>query len=69
VPAGSFAVIATFGPEGPERCSGLPVVRYSPESLATTLGSGFERVAMETEAHRTPGGQPQQFVGCLFRRI
>ncbi|MEF8793199.1 class I SAM-dependent methyltransferase [Thiohalorhabdus sp.] len=69
VPAGGFAVIATFGPEGPQRCSGLPVVRYSPASLQATLGTGFEQVAVEAEEHRTPGGQPQQFVGCLFRRV
>jgi trans-aconitate methyltransferase len=27
------AIIATFALDGPERCSGLPVARYSPESL------------------------------------
>lgn len=69
LPVGGFAVIATFGPEGPERCSGLPVARYSPESLQATLGTRFEQVAVEAEEHRTPGGQTQQFVGCLFRRV
>lgn len=69
VPPDSFVVIATFAPEGPERCSGLPVVRYSPESLQETLGAGFELVAVQAEEHRTPGGKPQQFTGCLFRRV
>src|SRR5579864_1547466 len=27
------AIIATFAPDGPETCTGLPVARYSPESL------------------------------------
>src|SRR4026209_1470630 len=31
-------IIATFGPQGPERCSGLPVVRYGADALATQLG-------------------------------
>ncbi len=62
------AVIATFGPAGPERCSGLPVVRYSPESLQETLGPGFRLVTTMAEEHRTPRGKPQDFVGCLFAR-
>lgn len=69
VPAGSQVVIATFGPGGPERCSGLPVVRYTPEGLHETLGPGFGLQAVQTETHRTPAGTPQEFVGCLFRRL
>lgn len=69
VPAGSQVVIATFGPDGPERCSGLPVVRYTPEGLHETLGPGFGLQAVQTETHRTPAGTPQEFVGCLFRRL
>lgn len=68
VPAGGFAVVATFGPEGPEQCSGLPVVRYSPEALQETLGPAFELLAVQVETHRTPAGKPQEFVGCLFRK-
>jgi hypothetical protein len=33
VKVGGTAIIATFAPDGPEKCSGLPVMRYSPESL------------------------------------
>ena len=46
VPAGGHAVIATFAPGGPHQCSGLPVVRYSPESLQAALGSGFDLTAV-----------------------
>ncbi|HKJ88548.1 MAG TPA: class I SAM-dependent methyltransferase [Gammaproteobacteria bacterium] len=69
VPAGGFAVVATFAPEGPEQCSGLPVVRYSPESLQATLGPGFELLSVQVEEHHTPAGKPQEFAGCLFRRL
>jgi len=31
-------IVATFALDGPERCSGLPVVRYSPQSLAAEMG-------------------------------
>jgi hypothetical protein len=31
---GSSVIMATFALNGPERCSGLPVQRYSPETLA-----------------------------------
>src|SRR4051794_12496260 len=39
---GGHAIVATFAPDGPERCSGLPVVRYDGRSLAAVLGDAFE---------------------------
>ncbi|MBA2664379.1 MAG: class I SAM-dependent methyltransferase [Bradymonadaceae bacterium] len=66
--SGGHAVIATFAEDGPERCSGLPIVRYSPESLAQTLGKELELVKVRREAHQTPAGRAQSFVYCLFRR-
>ncbi|GAB4336778.1 MAG: class I SAM-dependent methyltransferase [Desulfobulbaceae bacterium] len=63
-----FLVLATFGPDAPARCSGLPVVRYTPESLQNEVGGEFELVRSVEEEHRTPGGTKQQFVYCLFRR-
>jgi trans-aconitate methyltransferase len=63
---GGHAVIATFAPDGPERCSGLPVVRWSAEGLAAELG--LELVAREREAHVTPGGSVQPFTWALLRR-
>lgn len=65
---GGHAVISTFGPEGPTRCSGLDVVRYSPESLLAELGPAFSLVESQDEIHRTPNGADQQFVYCRFRR-
>jgi SAM-dependent methyltransferase len=66
--AGGHAVISTFGPEGPTRCSGLDVVRYSPEELHAELGPAFSLIESQEEVHRTPGGKNQQFVYCRFRR-
>jgi len=42
---GGHIVVATFGPEGPERCSGLEVMRYSADDLHGQFGSPFEKVA------------------------
>lgn len=66
---GGTLVVATFGPEGPERCSGLPVVRRSAEGLAARLGPDFEPVLSELHDHRTPSGNVQQFLYALFRRV
>ncbi len=63
------ALIATFDLDGPVRCSGLDVVRYSPATLAELLGPGFTPVAERREAHVTPGGATQHFQYTLFRRI
>jgi SAM-dependent methyltransferase len=63
------AVIATFAPDGPETCSGLPVVRYDGAGLAAVLGAGFEPVTERREEHVTPGGRVQPFTWTAFRRV
>lgn len=65
---GSVAIIATFAVDGPEKCSGLPVQRYSPESLAARLGSAFAPIEGHGEDHRTPGGTVQRFAWTVLRR-
>lgn len=66
---GRHAIIATFAPDGPERCSGLPVVRYDPETLARVIGPAFELVGHRREAHATPWGGLQSFQFSVLRRI
>lgn len=65
---GGYAIIATFAPDGPERCSGLPVVRYDPVSLGQTLGRAFQLVDTRRHAHATPWGTEQSFQFSVFRR-
>jgi SAM-dependent methyltransferase len=67
VKPGGHVLVATFGPEGPERCSGLDVVRYDPNALHAQFGRDFEKVHSATELHQTPWGQEQQFIYCLCR--
>lgn len=66
---GGYAVVGTFGPEGPEKCSGLPVARYDSHALHARFGELFELVDSRIEVHKTPLGTPQQFVYCFCRRL
>jgi len=66
-PAG-YAVIGGFAPEGPERCSGLPVARRSAEDIAVMLRPDFELLDERRERHLTPGGTEQPFAWALLRR-
>jgi len=66
--AGSAIIMATFALDGPEKCSGLPVQRYSPPLLAERLGSTFKLVDQAAETHKTPGGAEQRFQYSVLRR-
>lgn len=64
---GGHVIVATFAEDGPEQCSGLPVMRYSADELHAEFGDGFKLLAHRKEEHRTPFGRPQQFVYCYCR--
>lgn len=64
---GGHIVVATFGEHGPEKCSGLDVVRYNPESLHAEFGPVFQKVGSFEETHVTPWGAEQAFVYCYCR--
>jgi len=64
---GGYVIVASFGPEGPTRCIGLDVVRYSPEAMHDEFGAGFRLLDSVREDHRTPSGAIQAFVYCLCR--
>lgn len=65
---GGHLVLATFAPDGPERCSGLPVQRWSADELAAALGPGFQLVESRREVHVTPWGSEQAFLYAVLRR-
>jgi len=60
-------LVATFGPEGPERCSDLEIVRYDADKLHGEFGPEFRKVDSLIDMHRTPRGTEQQFVYCYCR--
>lgn len=66
---GGHAILSTFSLEGPMRCSGLDVVRYSAGNLSRELGPAFVLKQEAHESHRTPSGAEQKLIYCLFERI
>ena len=68
VKPGGYVLVATFAEDGPERCSGLTVVRYSAAELHSQFGDDFRLLRSEHEDHRTPRGAEQSFIYCLCRR-
>ncbi len=64
VKPGGHVIVATFAPDGPEQCSGLPVVRYDPDQLHGEFGPAFELLEHTSEEHKTPWGSVQHFVYC-----
>ena len=69
VKPGGHVIVATFAEDGPNQCSGLPVMRYRPDELHAEFGEAFSLLHHEKEAHHTPSGTVQQFVYCYCRRI
>jgi trans-aconitate methyltransferase len=65
---GGHVIIGTFAPDGPERCSGLPVLRHDAASIGAVLGRSFELVESRNYTHPTPMGTNQRFQFNRFRR-
>lgn len=65
---GATVIMATFALDGPEKCSGLPVQRYSPALLADRLGPAFRLTADASETHVTPWGSEQRFSYAELKR-
>lgn len=66
---GGHAVIATFAPDAPDRCSGLAVHRSDAADILRLLGGGFAAVRTKTREHRTPSGALQPFTWVIAQRV
>jgi len=69
VKPGGHVIVASFAEDGPEQCSGLPVMRYRADQLHDEFGAAFTLLRHQKEAHHTPSGTVQQFVYCCCRRM
>lgn len=69
VKPGGHVLVATFGLDGPERCSGLPVARYDASGIHAVFGDVFDKMGEDAELHETPAGSVQSFVYCFCRRL
>jgi len=65
---GGLAIVATFGPDGPESCRRLPMTRYASSDIAAALGAGFQLVEQADEEHTTPRGAVEAFAYALLRQ-
>jgi ubiquinone/menaquinone biosynthesis C-methylase UbiE len=68
VKPGGIVIVATFAEDGPDHCSGLPVMRYSADALHAEFGAPFTLMKQEREEHHTPGGATQKFIYCMCRK-
>ncbi|HXG83905.1 MAG TPA: class I SAM-dependent methyltransferase [Pyrinomonadaceae bacterium] len=65
---GGHIIVASFGENGPQKCSGLDVMRYSPDAMRDEFGDEFKLVKSFHETHKTPLGTNQEFVYCYCRK-
>lgn len=65
---GGHLILASFAPDGPDKCSNLTVCRYDAGLIQKELGSDFKLFHEENEAHMTPWNREQKFRYFLFRR-
>ncbi len=63
-----YLTIGTFSEDGPDKCSGLTIKKYSEEKLSTELQNGFDKIRCITEKHITPFDTAQQFLFCSFKK-
>ena len=59
-------ILGTFSVNGPEKSSGLPVQRYSQESITAKARKFFQKIKCINTEHFTPGNIIQQFIFCSF---
>ena len=61
-------IVGTFSEKGPEKCSGLPVHRYSQQQLTNALSRNFKKIKCIEEIHQTPFNTSQSFTFCSFQK-
>ena len=66
---GGKLIIGTFAEDGPLKCSGLEIKRYSVENLKELFKENFEFIKGFKKLHSTPFGTQQSFTFCVFRKI
>lgn len=67
--SGGQAIIATFSPSGPKKCSGLDIVQYDTLKIESILGPAFRLLETQENLHVTPGGREQWFNFFRFLRL
>lgn len=65
---GGYLIIGTFSKQGPEKCSGIPIVQYSIKELKEKFSAHFQFIKGFNIDHTTPLGGKQNYTFCTFQR-
>ncbi|MDI7860940.1 class I SAM-dependent methyltransferase [Rhizobiaceae bacterium n13] len=66
--SGGIAIIGTYAPDGPQKCSGLEVSHHNADSLQAILGEGYKLLSTQPHEHVTPWGATQKFQFSMFQK-
>lgn len=69
VEPGGMLIVATFAPEGPEKCAGLEVRRYDVSALAGEFAPDFDLVEGRRLIPIEATGDQRAYIGVALRRI
>lgn len=62
-------IIGTFAEDGPLKCSGLEIKRYSVDQISGLFKETFELVESFKMLHKTPFDTEQSFLFCVLRKF
>jgi len=66
---GGKLIIGTFAEDGPLKCSGLEIKRYSINNLKELFKENFEFIEGFKKSHSTPFDTQQSFTFCVFKKL
>jgi len=66
---GGKLIIGTFAEDGPLKCSGLEIKRYSVDQISDLFEKNFELVESFKMLHKTPFDTEQSFSFCVLRKF
>lgn len=58
--------MGTFSPNGPKKCSGIPVKQYDEQEIERIFSPYFKVLGSEREIHTTPFHTQQEFLFTRF---
>ena len=69
VESGGILIVATFAPEGPDKCAGLEVRRYDAATLAGEFAPDFDLIESRRLIPIAQVGDQRPYIGAVLRRV
>ena len=63
-----YMLIGGFSEDGPDMCSGIPVIKYSEKTLSEVFDTHFKKLECVTVKHQTPSEKIQNFIFCSYKK-